>query len=61
MKKRKNRKFFDNKTCSICKRTASIYRRIKDRTFYLCYRARCDRVIREKMGFCNSLQIDVEV
>ena len=47
----KNKKsYFSNKNCSICKKTAHLFRLIKDSKFFLCNRKRCDYISLVKVG-----------
>ena len=55
IKKRKYKPFFDNKSCEICGKKAILFRIIKDKTYMLCNRKKCDFTIRVKHGLIQPI------
>jgi len=52
---RKLKPFFNEKTCSLCKKPASIFRVIKDKRYMLCDSKECERKTRIRAGWFNDM------
>ena len=55
---RKMRKYFDNKRCDICKKSATRFRIILHRQWYLCDDKKCDLATRINTPFFKGYSIN---